>query len=93
MKLNPGETYERLLSIRAAAPAGEVMPESVTFRIGCEPGLGYNLSTETPPHIWSDPVTITIRGQSQAKPIEAAQRKRQHARQKQAQFTYNLWSI
>ena len=64
MKLKPGETYERLLSIRAAAPVGEIMPQSVTFRIGCEPRLGYNLSTEAPLYIWSDPVTITIRGHS-----------------------------
>jgi hypothetical protein len=62
MKLKPGETYERALSIRVAIPAREVMSQPVTFRIGFEPRLGYNLSTQSPPYIWGDPITIRVGG-------------------------------
>jgi len=61
MTLEPGEAYQRALSIRLSILATEIPSQSVTFRIGFEPRLGYNLSTESPPYIWSDPVTIRVR--------------------------------
>lgn len=60
VKLKPGETYEKALSTRVSVPTTAGMPQTVTFRIGFEPLLGYGLSTEPPPHVWSNPITIRI---------------------------------
>jgi hypothetical protein len=60
MKLKPDEAYERSLSIWVSVPATEALPQSLTFRIGFEPRLGYNPSTKSPPYIWSDLMTISV---------------------------------
>jgi hypothetical protein len=60
LRLKPGEVFKKVLSLRIAVPAGEVMEQSVIFRLGLELRLGYNLSTRSPPYTWSDPITIRL---------------------------------
>lgn len=61
IKLKPGEAYERALPIRVSVPAKETKSESVAFRIGFQPRLGYNPLAESSPYIWSDPIRIKVR--------------------------------
>lgn len=60
IELKPGEACERALPIRISLPAEETKLQTVTFRIGFQPRLGYNLSTASLPYVWSDPVTISV---------------------------------
>jgi hypothetical protein len=58
--LKPGEVFKRASSIFVSVLATGPVAGTETFRLGFEPRLGYNLTTQSLPYIWSNPITIRI---------------------------------
>jgi hypothetical protein len=60
VELKPGDVFKIALSVRVSISAREAITETVTFRLGLKPRLGYGLPTLPLSYIWSNPVTIRI---------------------------------
>ena len=64
VRLNPGETYERDLSVQIAVAAEEIQDETVTFRLGFKSpmrgsGSAPDVVTQDE-QIWSNPITVKV---------------------------------
>jgi hypothetical protein len=58
VKLDPGKTCEREVSVRVQLDAGNGKPEPVTFRLGFKTEAHVIGQPDLP--IWSNPVTVTV---------------------------------